>query len=232
MVTGKPHKPSRFTRLVLYPLAGVLFLIILVFVLALANGYRFTYSNGKINVTKTGMLIISSRPFDASITLNGKLFKQKTGFYLLPTKISGINPGAYNVEISKKSFRTWKNTLEINPNLVTWANYIILFPEKLNITKIDVPQGEVIGKSDNGRHILFAGNAAGVFSLKSMDSNNLTTKDFWPSVSPTEGWLVSPQIVSAVLARIMIVCSSVSQMAHEPNTLFLMLLAVRPNLST
>ena len=196
MVTGKPHKPSRFSRFVLYPLGGVVFFVVLTVVLTLANGFRFTYTNGKIGLIKTGMLIVTTRPFDATITLNGKLTKYKSGFYLLATKISDLKPGNYDIEIAKKGYRTWRDTLEIKPNMVTWANYILLFAEKLNISKIDVPTGNVIAKSENGRHILFS-SSTDKFSLKSLDSNNLSVKDFWPTTSPAETWLASPQITSA-----------------------------------
>lgn len=197
MVTGKPHKPSKFARFVLYPLGGAFFLVVLTVVLTLATGYRFIYSGGKVGLVKTGMLIVSTRPFDALVSLNGKATKYRTGFYLLPTKISSLRPGFYDVELSKSGYRSWKDRLEITPNLVTWANYVLLFPNKLNIAKIAVPIGNVIAKSDNGRHILFSGNLENKFSLKSLDSNNLSAKDFWPSVTPAETWLVSPVITGA-----------------------------------
>lgn len=196
MVTGKSHKPTKFTRFVLYPLAGVFFFCILVVVLTLANGYRFTYSNGEVGLTKTGMLILTTRPFDATITINGKLTKYKTGFHLLPTKIAGLKPGFYDVRVARKGYRTWIDTVEIKPNMVSWANYILLFPEKLNIAKINTPAGRVIATSDNGRHALFADNLA-AFTLKSMDTNSLSVRNFWPDATPLEAWLVKPQILSA-----------------------------------
>lgn len=197
MVTGKPHRPTLFARFVLYPLAGALFLVLLTIILILANGYRFTYSNGQVGLTKTGMLIVTTRPFDALVSLNGKATKYRTSFYLLQTKISSLQPGFYDVEISKNGYRTWKDRLEIKPNMVTWANYVLLFPNKLNVSKIDVPVGSVVGKSENGRHLLYAGTADGSFSLKSLDSNNLSVKNFWPSTTPSEAWLTSPQITAA-----------------------------------
>jgi len=196
MVTGKPHKPTRFTRFVLYPLTTLFFLAILTVVLTLANGYRFTYTDGKVGLTKTGMLIVTTRPLDAAITLNGKLTKHKTSFYLLPTKISSLKPGKYDVVITKKGYRTWQDSLEIKPNMVTWANYILLFAEKLNIAKIDTPAGSVIAKSENGRHALFA-NTEGTFALKSLDTNNLSVRDFWPTTAPAETWLAAPRVISA-----------------------------------
>jgi hypothetical protein len=199
MVTGKSQKPTRFTRFVIYPLVGLGFIIVLSIILTLANGYRFTYSSGKVGLVKTGMLIVTTRPFEANIFINGKENKQKTSFNILPTKISGLIPGNYDIEIKKNGYRTWRDNLDIKPNMVTWANYVLLFADKLNISKINAPVGNVITRSENGRHILFASNQNG-FDLLSIDTNNLTTKDFWPAVSPIEMWLASPNIQSGILS--------------------------------
>lgn len=196
MVTGKSHKPTKFTRLVLYPLGAVIFFVVLSIILILANGYRFTYNSGKVGLTKTGMMIVATRPYDAQIIIDGKKTKRNTGFYLLPTKLTGLKPAKYNIEISKSGYRTWKNTLEVKPNMVTWANYLLLFAEKLNISKQEVPTGDIIAKGDNGRHILFA-STAGKFDIKSFDTSNSDVKNFWPEITPVETWLISPQIVSA-----------------------------------
>jgi len=196
MVTGKPQKPSLVTRIVIYPIIGVFFAVLLSVVFILANGYRFTYTNGKVGLLKTGMIIVATRPFDAGISINGKTYKDRTSFYLLPTKITNLDPKTYKVEISKTGYRTWKNSLVVSPNLVTWANYILLFADKLNIVKVNVPVGKVVARSDNGRHILFSG-ATDKYGLKALDANNLSQKDFWPTATPSETWLVSPQISRA-----------------------------------
>lgn len=197
MVTGKSHKPTRFARFVLYPLGAVFFLFVLIIILTLASGYRFTYQNGRVGLTKTGMLIITTRPFDALVSINNKATKYRTSFYLLPTKIAGLNPGEYDVELSKNGYRTWKNKMAITPNMVTWANYVLLFAEKLNIAPIDVPGGKVIARSENGRHILFSDTTKNVFGLKSLDTNNLSVRNFWPQATPLEPWLLEPQILTA-----------------------------------
>jgi len=142
------------------------------------------------------MLIVTTRPFDALISLNGKATKYKTSFHLLPTIVPSLAPGWYDLQISKKGYRTWKDRLEVRPNMVTWVNYVLLFPEKLNISKISTPTGSAITKSKSGRHILFAGGTE-KFELKSADTNNLSVKDFWPTTAPTEPWLVSPVITTA-----------------------------------
>ena len=163
----------------------------------MANGYGFTFNGGKVGLVKTGMLIVTSRPFDGQIKINGKVTKYNSGFYLLATKISGFLPGTYDIEIAKTGYRTWKNSMDITPGMVTWANYVLLFADKLNINKITVPTGTVVTQSQNGRHILYADKSLTSFSLKSLDTNNLAVKDFWPQAGVTDTWLVSPQIVSA-----------------------------------
>lgn len=197
MVTGKHYKPSKFTRFVLYPFAGLVFLAVLTVILIMANGYRFKYNSGKVTLVKTGMLIVTSRPFDGQIVLNDKNTKYRAGFYLLPTRISGLAPGFYNVEVKKTGYRNWENRLEITPNMVTWANYILLFADKLNVNKINVPAGHEVARSQNGRHILYANATQVGFELKSMDTNSLAVKDFWPQSGITDTWLVQPKILSS-----------------------------------
>jgi hypothetical protein len=196
MVTGKSHKPTRFARFVLYPIAGIIFCIILAVLLTLANGYRFTYKEGHVSLTKTGMLILTTRPFDASISLNGKTTKYRTSFHLLATKIAALKPGNYKVEVKKSGYRTWTNTLDIQPNMVTWANYILLFANKLNIAEIEVPRGTVIAHSESGRQLLFMDRTT-AFDLVSLDVNNLSQRKFWPISTPLETWLTLPIIQSA-----------------------------------
>ncbi|GEM_PF-1205825 len=197
MVTEKHYRPGKFTRFVIYPFGGLLFLAVLTVILIMAQGYRFTFNGGKVGLVKTGMLIVTSRPFNGQIFLNGKDSKTLSGFYLLPAKISGLNPGNYDVQIKKSGYRTWEDHLEITPNMVTWANYVLLFAEKLNVNKVDVPTGTMIAQSLNGRHLLFSDSSQSSFTLRSVDTNNLSVKDFWPQTGITDTWLTSPQIVSA-----------------------------------
>lgn len=202
MVTGKPQKPSKFARLVLYPLAAVVFFALLTIVLALASGYRFDYQDGKITVEKTGMLVVATRPFDASITLDGELFKHRTSFYLLPTRISNLLPGNYALEIAKEGYRTWKTTVEVTSNMVTWANYVLLFPNELEVEDLVTPVGKVIAEAQNGRSLLYSGlDDDGNFSLKSLNSGNLSVTDYWPSTVQTESWLVTPNVLKATYSE-------------------------------
>jgi hypothetical protein len=198
MVTTKHYKPGKFARFVLYPLGAIAFFMLLTVVLILANGYRFTFNNNKVGLVKTGMLIVSSRPFlGGQIFLNNKATKDYSGFYLLPTKISDLTPGTFDVQIRKSGYRTWEDHLEITPNMVTWADYVLLFADKLNINKINVPTGSMIAQSLDGRHILFSDQTQTNFTLKSVDTNNLSVKDFWPQTGITDTWLTTPQILSA-----------------------------------
>lgn len=202
MVTGKPQKPSNFVRLVLYPLTAVVFFALLSVVLALASGYRFDYKDGKVTIEKTGMLVIATRPFDASITLDGELFKHRTSFYLLPTRISNLLPGNYVLEIAKEGYRTWKATVEVTSNMVTWANYVLLFPNELEVESLVTPVGAVIAEAENGRNMLYSGiDENGNFSLKSYNGGNLSVTDYWPAAAQTEPWLVAPKILKATYSE-------------------------------
>lgn len=200
MVTSnKKHQPSKFARFLLYPAAFVVFIFILSVVLLLANGYSLGFKNGHLLVGKTGMLIIGTKPSNAEIYLNNKKNHRKTSFSFLPAKLPGLLPGEYSLTIKKEGFRNWSKVILINPSLVTWENYVLLFPLDLKITKVDLLAGKtVIGSSPN-RYLLVSSVENNQQILSIYDEQSTTLKKVWPSTyTPTEPYLVNPQIEEAV----------------------------------
>jgi hypothetical protein len=197
VVNSKNHRPTMFTRFVVYPLVLVFFLFILGYVLMLANGYKPTYKNNKFSFVKTGMIIAGTKPGDAKIYING-VYKKRTTLPFLTVKISGLVPDTYNIRIEKTGFRTWQNNLKVVTDLVTWANYVLLFPVDLKFEDFEIPKYKEITGSRNGRHILFSNLVDDKFSLISFDVQTKNEKNIWP----TQGlenypWLKSPVIKSA-----------------------------------
>ena len=197
MVTSKSNKPSKIARFVVYPLLAVLFVLLASFVLALANGYWPTMNNGRIIFVRTGMLIVASRPSGGKIYLNNKDTKSTTGFYLFANKFSSLLPSTINVEIKKQGYRTWQKYVDIFPGVVSWANYVLLFPEKLAIEKVTPPSGNLLSKSVDGRQLLFFEGGSSM-KVTSYDSENFSARSFWPSnTADLPVWLKAPQITSA-----------------------------------
>lgn len=142
------HKPSGRAKVAVYSIVTAVFLVFLSALLMLANGYLPVLKNGKLSLQKTGMIIIAARPLDASIYINGK-YKEKTAFYLLQNKLNNLLPGKYTVRIEKKGYRTWEKTFSVEPGLVSWANYVLMFADKLDIKSITPPAGKIIATSKN-----------------------------------------------------------------------------------
>ena len=80
-----------------------------------AQGYRFNFlnfSNSRQVMHGTGLLVANSFPSGAQVFLNGKLTSATdTTLYL--------DPGKYEVEISRDGYTPWKKNITIEPELVT-----------------------------------------------------------------------------------------------------------------
>jgi hypothetical protein len=114
------------TRRIIYLIFILIFVIVAPAVVFYASGYRYNFKKHKIQ--KTGMLILKTKPEEATIYLNNKIQKSKT-----PAKIGNLLPEEYLVRIEKENFYPWKKKLTIQSDLVTFAEDIILFKKSLPI---------------------------------------------------------------------------------------------------
>jgi hypothetical protein len=197
---AKNNKPSKFTRFVIYPIVGLLFLLLLFWVATFANGYKFFFNGGKIYFKKTGMIIVNTKPTNAEIYLDDKKTGNKTTIPFLSVKLANIKPGKHKLEIKKTGYQSWSKTVEIRPSLVNWSNYILLFPENLKPLKMgELQDYRFITVSKNSRYYLFLKtNVSLQNELYTYDVSNKKTRKIWPSNQlPSESWLQNPQILSA-----------------------------------
>jgi hypothetical protein len=196
----KNNKPSKFTRFVIYPVVGLLFLLLFFWVMTFANGYKIFFNGGKIYLKKTGMIIVNTKPTNAEIYLDDKKTGDKTTIPFLSVKLANIKPGKHKLEIKKIGYQSWSKTIEIRPSLVTWSNYILLFPENLKPLKVNELQDyHFITASKNSRYYLFLKtNVSLQNELYTYDVSNKKIRKIWPSNQlPPESWLQNPQILSA-----------------------------------
>ncbi len=88
-----------------------------------ANGYRFDLSgNGTGNVKfleGTGLLVATSRPDGARVSINGHLTTATNNTI-------NLAPGQYDVEITKDGYLPWKKKITIKKGLVSEANALLL----------------------------------------------------------------------------------------------------------
>jgi hypothetical protein len=177
--------------------------VILVFLLALANGYKPFYGNGKISFQKTGMIIANSKPQGADVYINAKYTGSKTSYPFLSVRITSLKPGAHQLKIQKTGYKTWEKLVEVRANFVTWANYVLLFPEKLDPQPItDIKSMSVLDNSKNNRYYVMSSiNTKNQTELYLYDVSTNTKKLVWPiSKTPIEPWLVNPQITKTEIS--------------------------------
>lgn len=113
---------------VIYISVVLIFIFATIYTIMIAKGYRYNFSNGLVQ--KTGMIVMVSRPSGADIYVNDKKISKKTGIPLLPTKLSNLDPGEYKIEVKKDKYKIWQKIIKVKEELVSWANYILLVPEK------------------------------------------------------------------------------------------------------
>lgn len=101
---------------------GVFCFIILVTVLVIlyGRGYLLRYTNGKLEVSGTGILVVKSTPDGAEVRIND---------HLTTATNNTINlfPGSYEVTISKNGYFSWHKKITVSKEVVTTAD-ALLFP--------------------------------------------------------------------------------------------------------
>lgn len=109
-------------------LAIAAFLIIGFILLAYARGYRWDFETNRPLATG-GVYLKTLTPADAEISINAKPTNQTTAALiknLLPLR-------KYQAQVAKTGYQPWQKEFEVTPGLVTEAENIILFPEKLSL---------------------------------------------------------------------------------------------------
>ncbi len=105
MYRAPSKRRQLITRIIVYSLMtlGVVLLVtLLVFIML---GYRFNRDTSSIQ--QGGLVQFASRPIDASVTIG----KAKLGD-LTPSKIT-VNPGNYDVKMSKTGYRDWMKNVDV-----------------------------------------------------------------------------------------------------------------------
>lgn len=122
--------------------------LVTILVILYGKGYRFgTIQNGKPTLSKTGLLVATSKPNGAQVFINGNLTSATDDTI-------DLIPGEYTVKIQKEGYFPWEKKVSIRKEVVTKAE-ALLFPSapKLeNITSIGVQQPVL---DPSGRRIAF-----------------------------------------------------------------------------
>jgi hypothetical protein len=129
---GRPYSTSNMIRRILILLgyfAAFLVIAGLTAVLvAYGKGYSYDFKGHKI--VHNGLLLLSSQPSGADITIKGKETQHHT-----PRRVT-LQAGSYAVSVVKDGYRGWQKTVSIVASEVTFAEYILLVPNQLHPQKI------------------------------------------------------------------------------------------------
>jgi hypothetical protein len=124
-------------RLVLKIFVYTLALVIGVYIVILASGFKYDRNRGAF--VHTGTIYISSTPRDVAISLNGYLKATKA-----PFKLTYLLPGDYTITVEKDGFKKWQKKVTVKPGLVTNEDEIILFynnPGEISSSNIEGIKG-------------------------------------------------------------------------------------------
>lgn len=110
-----------FHRRILPWVFAIILLIMAPAVIFYTSGYRWNPKKGVIE--RNGTLIIDTIPSGATISLNGREQAEKT-----PVTLQNVSPGTYAISLSKDGYHTWSKSLSIDPERVTFATGINLWP--------------------------------------------------------------------------------------------------------
>lgn len=100
------------------------------------KGYRLGFGEGSPKVSKTGLMVATSKPDGAQVLIDGNLTTATDNTL-------DLLPGEYKVEIKKEGFFPWQKTLRVQKELVTKAD-ALLFPiapklESITTTGVSEP---------------------------------------------------------------------------------------------
>jgi hypothetical protein len=111
-----------FHRKILPWMFIIIFLMMAPAVIFYTSGYRWNAK--KHAIERNGTLIIDTFPQGASIKLNGQQMPETTSVTL-----QNMSPGSYDIKLDLQDYHPWSKTLWIDPERVTFASGIVLWPQ-------------------------------------------------------------------------------------------------------
>lgn len=106
----------------------VLLITATVGVVLYGRGYRFSFNNGKADLSTTGLLVATSNPDGAQVFVNGHLTTATDNTI-------NLSPGSYDIKIFKQGYFPWQKKVNIEKGVVTKAD-ALLFPSAPKLESI------------------------------------------------------------------------------------------------
>ncbi len=108
--------------------SSIVFMAVAPLVVFFAMGYRMDIEAE--NYLPVGVLSVETYPPKASLTVNGKSYKET------PRYVSDLPPGQVSVSLRKDGYKSWFKELTIRPATVTNLRHVRLFPENLDTKEL------------------------------------------------------------------------------------------------
>jgi len=163
-----------FWRRIVYMSFILAFFIIAPLLLFYTAGYRINLK--KMEVEKTGIMVLETDPEGAEIYIDNKKFEEYT-----PIQINNIFPNTYFIQLQKEGFHSWQKNLDIENNSTTFAKGIILFKKSLPILKMsgDISDIYLLPQKDK---IIYLQQTKGVKKIKLWDIKTESDLDIYQLV--------------------------------------------------
>jgi hypothetical protein len=149
--TDKPlhTRPNKRKQILISVLIFSFIAIGTVGIILYGKGYRFLFTQGEPQVTKTGILNITSDPTGAQIYIND---------HPNPTTATNdsldLTPGKYKVKVAKDGYTDWIKDFEVKKEEVTSAN-VKLFPKAPTLQSISTLGVESVVIDPSGTKLAF-----------------------------------------------------------------------------
>ncbi len=132
-----------------------------------ASGYTFDIFQGRI--LTTALVLLNTNPGGATITINGKTLSQKT-----PYRLEGVETGELTVDYSRQDYRNWHSPYFVRAGEVTFADYALLIPNKIEPKKLSTPvvMNTIIHSEDRSKLATVSASPVAIWELTSGEQFN------------------------------------------------------------
>lgn len=113
------HKHSVKRQIFVSLFVLTLLILVTVLVIMYGKGYRLNLKQGENKISKTGILQATSKPTGAQVYINDEL-------ETATDNAINLTPGKYTVKITKDGYNDWKKDIEIQREVVSNANALLL----------------------------------------------------------------------------------------------------------
>lgn len=152
MYRAPSKKRQLLIRTGVYSLMTVLVVLLVTFLVFIMLGYRFNKDTSSIQ--QGGLVQFASRPIDAKVSVGKAQLSDLT-----PSKIT-INPGNYDVVMSRSGYHNWSKNVDVRAGEVLWLNYTQLVPNDITTDQIGTFDSVVgVKASPNGDRFALLQNA-------------------------------------------------------------------------